>query len=361
LPEQSVLLVLGNSTGGIGTHVAALAAACTAAGWQVTVCGPAPADQLFGFSGTGATFAGLPIGLAMLSNRSRRRTLRELAGHHAVVHAHGLQAGVVVGLVCRNQSHLVMTWHNAPLSRGLRRWVHVRLERMAARRAEITIGASDDLVVRARRAGAGDARFVPVAPPPVAAPSADRPALRRALSLGDRPLVLAVGRLHRQKRFDVLVTAAAAWRQRVPVPAVLIAGEGPERDVLQGMASALGVDVRLLGQRHDVADLMSVADVVVLPSAWEARPLAAQEALAAGRALVATPVGGVPSLVGSAAVLVPVGDAEALASAVAHLLDDPEARRRLEREALAQAAVWPDATAVAARLMAVYAELRDRS
>jgi glycosyltransferase involved in cell wall biosynthesis len=142
---------------------------------------------------------------------------------------------------------------------------------------------------------------------------------------------------------------------------VLIAGEGPERDVLQGMASALGVDVRLLGQRHDVADLMSVADVVVLPSAWEARPLAAQEALAAGRALVATPVGGVPSLVGSAAVLVPVGDAEALASAVAQLLDDPEARRRLEREALAQAAVWPDATAVAARLMAVYAELRDRS
>ena len=52
---------------------------------------------------------------------------------------------------------------------------------------------------------------------------------------------------------------------------------------------------------------MAIADVVVLPSEWEARPLVAQEALAAGRALVATAVGGVPSLVGSAAVLVPVG------------------------------------------------------
>jgi glycosyltransferase involved in cell wall biosynthesis len=185
--------------------------------------------------------------------------------------------------------------------------------------------------------------------------------LRRSFELGDRPVVLAVGRLHRQKRFDVLVSAAAGWQHRIPVPAVLIAGEGPERELLQSRASELGVDVRLLGQRHDIADLMSIADVIVLPSSWEARPLAAQEALSAGRALVATPVGGVPSLVGSAAVLVPVGNPDSLAAAVAQLLDDPDARHRLERLALARAAEWPDAEAVANQLVAVYIELVDRS
>jgi glycosyltransferase involved in cell wall biosynthesis len=362
LPERSLLLVLGNSTGGIGTHVAALAAACTTAGWRVSVCGPAATDELFGFSAAGSAFTALPVGLRMLTSRSQRRTLLALAARHDVVHAHGLQAGVVVGLVCRGlPAHLVVSWHNAPLSRGVRRWLHVLLEQVAARRAQVTIGASDDLVVRARRAGAKDARFVPVAPPAVAAPSAEPGTLREAFELGDRPVVLAVGRLHRQKRFDVLVYAAAGWQQRVPAPVVLIAGEGPERESLLSRAAELGVDVRLLGQRRDIADLMSIADVVVLPSSWEARPLAAQEALAAGRALVATPVGGVPSLVGSAAVLVPVGNPDSLAAAVAQLLDDPAARHRLERLALARAAEWPDAEAVANQLLAVYAELVDRS
>jgi glycosyltransferase involved in cell wall biosynthesis len=201
---------------------------------------------------------------------------------------------------------------------------------------------------------------VPVAPPVLPAPTADPASLRRSLHLGEAPVILAVGRLHKQKRFDVLVSAAARWRQRLPRPVVLIAGEGPERKGLQRKASELGVDVRLLGQRNDVTDLLGIADVVVLPSSWEARPLAAQEALTAGRALVATAVGGIPSLVGSAALLIPAGNPDALASAVVQLLDDPEARHRLEGQALAQAALWPDAAEVAAQLMAVYAELGGR-
>ncbi|MDX6214187.1 MAG: hypothetical protein QOF82_3274 [Frankiales bacterium] len=362
MAERQLLLVLGNSTGGIGTHVSSLAAACGEAGYVVTVCGPASTDTLFGFSHAGSRFVGLPIGLGLLASASGRRSLRALLRGSTIVHAHGLQAGVVVGLLAGRLPHLhvVVSWHNAPLSGGVRRLLHILLERLAARGAEVTIGASDDLVVRAIRAGAVDARLVPVAPPTLRAPTADPASLRRRLELGEAPVVVAVGRLHEQKRFDVLVSAAARWRQRVPRPVVLIAGEGPERESLQRRASELDVDVRLLGQRNDVADLMSIADVVVLPSSWEARPLAAQEALAAGRALVATAVGGIPSLVGSAAVLIPVGNPDALASAVAQLLDDPESRHRLEGEALAQAASWPDAADVAAQLMAIYAELGGR-
>jgi glycosyltransferase involved in cell wall biosynthesis len=349
-----LLLVLGNSTGGIGTHVASVAASCVAAGDRVTVCGPAPTDELFEFAGT---FVPLPVGLPMLLRLSHRRALLSLVRKNSVVHAHGLQAGVVVGVVARRSStRVVVTWHNAPLSSGPRRWLHVLLERVAARLADVTIGASDDLVVRARRAGTADARFVPVAPAALGAPSADRAELRARLNIADVPVVLGLGRLHSQKRFDVLVSAAAGWRGRDPVPVVLIAGEGPQRESLQRQAEALGVDVRLLGRRSDVADLMSIADVVVLPSSWEARPLVAQEALTAGRALVATAVGGVPSLVGPAAVLVPVGKPEAVTSAVARLLDDPDYRHRLEHDALERAATWPAAEAVAARLRALYAE-----
>lgn len=357
MADRSLLLVLGDSTGGIGTHVVALTQACVSAGYAVTVCAPQATDAVFDFAACGAVFVALPIRVPMLADSSARRALRELVRRHDVVHAHGLQAGVVVGLAGHAHGKLVVSWHNAPLSSGARRWLHGRLERLAARRATITIGASEDLVVRARRAGASDARFVPVAPPRLDRPIADPATVRHDLGLGEQPVVLAVGRLHRQKRFDVLVAAAARWARRTPPPVVLIAGEGPEREALQRQVSRLGVDVRLLGQRQDISDLMSVAEVVVLPSSWEARPLVAQEALGAGRALVATPVGGVPSLVGSAAVLVPVGKVDALASAVAALLDDARARHRLEQQALSRAAEWPDAQDVADRLMAVYAEL----
>lgn len=347
-----LLLVLGDSTGGIGTHVASLAAECAKAGDHVTVCGPAATQDVFGFT---ADFVPLPVRLAMLGSRRARQALLSVVRNNSVVHAHGLQAGVVVGVVARRTPALVVvTWHNAPLSRGPRRWAHVLLERVAARLADVTVGASDDLVVRARRAGAARAVFLPVAPPPLHEPTADRETLRAREGVVDVPVVLAIGRLHRQKRFDVLVAAAALWQDRTPTPVVLIAGDGPERTTLVQQALGLHVDVRLLGRRTDVADLLAIADVVVLPSEWEARPLVAQEALRAGRALVATPVGGVPSLVGSAAVLVPVGRPEALAAAVVRLLDDPDHRERLQRDALARAAAWPDAASVAGRLRSIY-------
>jgi glycosyltransferase involved in cell wall biosynthesis len=79
-----------------------------------------------------------------------------------------------------------------------------------------------------------------------------------------------------------------------------------------------------------------------------------------GRALVATPVGGVPALVGDAALLVPVGDVAALAAAVLSLLVDQGLRRRLEQDALEQAASWPDSHQVSAELMALYDEIARR-
>ncbi|TBL26459.1 glycosyltransferase, partial [Verrucosispora sp. SN26_14.1] len=198
----------------------------------------------------------------------------------------------------------------------------------------------------------------PVAAPELPAPRRGRAAVRAEFGVAaDQPLILSVGRLHPQKRYDVLVDAAARWRERVPPPAVVIAGSGPAYLPLAARISAARAPVTLLGHRTDVADLLAGADLAVVTSDWEARQLFAQEALRVGVPLVATEVGGLPDLVGDAAVLVPPGDVDAVDAAVGDLLDDAPRRAELGRQGVARAATWPTEAQTVAQLVALYAEL----
>ena len=115
-----------------------------------------------------------------------------------------------------------------------------------------------------------------------------------------------------------------------------------------------GLRVTLVGASDDVASWLRAADLALLPSRWEARALVAQEALLSGLPLVATRVGGVPELVGDAAVLVDPDDPGAAADAVLALADDPTARRALAEAGLRQASSWPDEDDVADDLVRVY-------
>ena len=98
---------------------------------------------------------------------------------------------------------------------------------------------------------------------------------------GVRPLVVAVGRLHPQKGYDVLLDALGRWSGRSSAPLFAIAGDGPLQDELADRVAAERLPVVLLGRRGDVADLLGAADVCVLPSRWEGSPFTAQEALRA--------------------------------------------------------------------------------
>jgi glycosyltransferase involved in cell wall biosynthesis len=260
-------------------------------------------------------------------------------------------------------SPLVATWHNAPLTGRGRRALHAALERFAARRADVTLGASEDLAERARAAGGRDVRFAPVAAPPLAPPTRTALDTRRSLGLGTRPVLLAVTRLAPQKRLDLLVAAAAGWDDGPDSPVLLVAGDGDPavRAALLEQARGAGVPLRLLGHRADVADLLAVATALVLPSEWEARPLVVQEAMRAGLPVVATAVGGVPGLVGDAAVLVPPDDPAALREAIAQLLADPAEQARLAAAGRARAAGWPDVGQMVADLEQLYLDLRWRS
>lgn len=325
-----VLQVLATSTGGVGQHVRSVATRLAAAGVEVTVACPPETQRVFGFE------RHVPVAVGSRpapSDVSTLRRLRALSRVHDVVHAHGLRAGALV------PAGGVVTWHNAQLT-GSR--LGAALERRVAHRAAVTLAASGDLAERARALGARDVRLAPVAAPALR-PTGTDPGL-------PRPLVLAVGRLHPQKGYDVLLAARHAFGDCT----VAVAGDGP----LAAQLAAQAPDVRWLGRREDVADLLAAADVVVLPSRWEARSLTAQEALRAGRPLVAAAVGGLPDLLGDGALLVPPGDATALAGAVRRLLADPAEAAALAARGAAVAAGWPDEDAVAAHLHALYEELR---
>ncbi len=361
LAGKRVALVLATSTGGVGRHVRTLAAGLPAHGVRVRVLGPAATEDLFGFTGAGAEFVAVEIG-----SRPGPRAVGALRRLQSglcdtdVVHAHGLRAGLLAGVAVSRRAPYVVTRHNAVLGGGPRRRLVTPLEVAVARRACVTLAVSADLADRVRQVGGRDVRVLAVPAPRLPSGVAAAAGVRADLGAGERPLVLAVGRLHAQKGFDTLVAAAGRWARRTPPPVVAIAGEGPDRPRLAALVAANGSDVRLLGYRADVSGLLAAADVVVLPSQWEGSPLAAQEALAAGRPLVATAVGGVPDLVGDGAVLVAPDDPAALAAAVAVLLDDPAAGVALAARGVARAATWPDEAATAAAAARVYAELLGR-
>ncbi len=143
------------------------------------------------------------------------------------------------------------------------------------------------------------------------------------------PLVLAAGRLHPVKGFDVLLRAMPL----LPRVHVLIAGEGGGRAALSALAGELGVADRLHlpGWRHDMAGLLAAADVLACPSRHEPLGNVVLEALSAGCPVVASRTAGPVELIepGATGLLVPVEDAPALAAAIAAVLSDPALSARL--------------------------------
>ncbi|MFJ8156923.1 glycosyltransferase family 4 protein [Streptomyces sp. NPDC094468] len=352
--------VLGGGNAGSSAHVRSLAAGLVARGVRVTVCAPAEADRAYGFSGVGADHVHVPRS----SDPGSVAALRAACTDADLVHAHGLHASfrAVLALSGR-RTPLVVTWHSRAEAEGARAHLLRMLERRVARTATVVLGTTSDLVDRARRTGARDARLAAVTLPGLRRPQEgdetdrQRPKLRAELGAMGRPLLVAVGSLDRHRGYDVLLDAARAWCRLDPVPLLVIAGEGPLRPVLQRRIEAEELPVRLLGARDDVPHLLAAADLALLTSSWESRSVLAQEALHAGVPLVATAVGGVPDLVGDAAALVPYGDAVALADTVLRLLGDPERREELREKGTRQAASWPTEDETVTQVLSVYDEL----
>ncbi len=412
--ELRIAQVLTASTGGIGRHVASMAVRMAAAGHQVQVfCteqtavshdfsipasspGSVVVRPLRALLGGGSGLAPATGSVSLRERSDHRRSGRAVSGQGGldqdeieldrggfpsaeragrgpmkrraaglglgsfdIVHAHGYKATVLAGpLATLSRRPLVSSWHNAILATGYRGVSGRALQRVSARMADLTLGASSDLVAQALALGARRARLGPVAAPAVPAPTEARSVTRSRLGIDDNQiLILTVGRLAPQKNLAMLTGIAARLRSRADLR-FLIAGEGPERTRLSEQIASGDLAVTLLGTRSDIPDLLQAADLALLTSTWEARALVAQEALRAGVPLISTRVGGIAELVGDAAVLVDLNATAEAATALLALADNPGYRERLRRRGLARAQTWPDEDAVATAVLACYAELR---
>ncbi len=154
--------------------------------------------------------------------------------------------------------------------------------------------------------------------------------------IGARPGDVVVGtitRLHDSKGNEYLVEAARQVLDRRPAARFFLAGEGPLRASLEAQArkANLGDRFVFLGFVRDVARLLSAFDIDVFPSLWEGTPLTVFEAVAAGRAIVATNADGLVDVLvdGRDSLIVPKRSAAALADGIVRLIDDPGERARL--------------------------------
>ncbi|MFN8098080.1 MAG: glycosyltransferase family 4 protein [Dermatophilaceae bacterium] len=379
-----VLLVVGRSTGGIGTHVADLATRLRHLGVEVRIATDDLTADRFGWSAALRVWPGRG-GLAARAGRVVE--LRRWCGGADIVHAHGQQAGILAAALLgprsagpprtgetrrrgrgRGTPRLVISLHNDPPPLGgpaglLAGGVLGR----ALARADLVAGASSDLVGRATAAGATRAQLAEVPSPRVpgllaadATVRAEaRHGIRQELGIADgTSLVLTVSRIAPQKDLATLVDAA----DRIEAPILWIVAGSGDADLLAGLRARVAesaAPVRFVGAIPDPGRMLLAADVFALTSRWEARALVVQEAMAAGVPVVAPAVGGLPDLLTGAGQIVPQGDSNALAAAIDAVLGDGPGAAAMAARARARAGTWLDGDGAARRWLRIYRDLAD--
>lgn len=160
----------------------------------------------------------------------------------------------------------------------------------------------------------------------------DRETIIRELGIAsDAKIIGIVARLDPIKNHRCLISAMQKVKGHFPDAMLLVIGDGPLRSELEELAAAVELQesIRFLGTRKDIPQLLSVLDIFVLCSLSEGQPLTILEAMAAGKPLVATAVGGIPEVIGEGVdgIVVPSNDADKLADALLELLREERKRR----------------------------------
>ncbi len=293
---------------------------------------------------------------AWLLNRALRRAKIDL------VHTNSLKAHFIGGLAAR-LAHRPLVWHVRDLlgeDEGL------GLLRRAARMLQPHVIAISQAVARQFTGLPVEVAVIPNGIPlDKFTPGPAPPKLHAELGLAPYDQVVAVvGRLTPWKGHMNLLEAVSMLTESCPSLKVVVVGEvafwEPEYEQqLKQRASQLGLDERVVwaGFRSDVADILRLCDVFVLPSVNEPFGRAIIEAMAVGRAVVATASGGVPEIVvdGETGLLVPAEDPHALAQAMAALLADPQKAQQMGEKGRARACKHFSADRVAKQVQEVYA------
>lgn len=402
-----VLELSAQAAGGVRAHIRQVSQLLAKDGHQVLLAGPSnvisPAPDAVG----GACLRTYQIDIGARpsgADLKALRQLKQLAATVEVIHAHGLRAGALAVLAAKRlpaakRPRVVVTLHNLPVGSAPTRLVGKALHLVVVKGADYVLTVSPDLLEKAKQLGlkAGEIAVVP-APArslsdctgtassetdfgttasldPASGPGAgfgpgagsgpgigsgsgvdagSGCASSSEASFGAAPCLLTVARLAPQKGLDLLLETATLIKQRGIDFTWLVAGDGPLKAQLNQQIAAADLPVKLLGRREDIGALLSQADVVVQTSYWEGQPLTLREAMQAGRAIVATDVGGSAyTLAGCGQLVEP--QADPLADAVVAVISDPKRRETLEAASRAAVAKIPGETQLREQLDRVLA------
>jgi uncharacterized membrane protein, putative virulence factor len=382
-----VLELSAQAAGGVRAHIRQVSQLLAKDGHQVLLAGPSnvisPAPGVVG----GACLRTYQIDIGARpsgADLKALRQLKQLAATVEVIHAHGLRAGALAVLAAKRlpaakRPRVVVTLHNLPVGSAPTRLVGKALHLVVVKGADYVLTVSPDLLEKAKQLGlkAGEIAVVP-APArgcvdcagtassetdfgttasldPASGPGAGSgPGASSAASSKAAPCLLTIARLAPQKGLDLLLEAATLIKQRGIDFTWLVAGDGPLKAQLNQQIDDAALPVKLLGRREDIGALLSQADVVVQTSYWEGQPLTLREAMQAGRAIVATDVGGSAyTLAGCGQLVEP--QADPLADAVVAVISDPKRRETLEAASRAAVAKIPGETQLREQLDRVLA------
>lgn len=285
---------------------------------------------------------GIPHFPVAFTKRIQRSVMKDIVSllnthHFDILHTHGGVAGLFGRWSARRcdrpprMVHTIHGIHYLHYRNMLLKYMYVYLERRLSRFTDAIIFVSD-----ADRERARCFRLVPDDKMVVIKNGIDFEAFASAASLKEGagpieldssfPVIGTVARLHRQKGLPYLFHAAKKIREAVPEAVVWIVGGGSLLPKLQKLGKKLALEesIFILGERKDVAQLMSRFDVFVLASLWEGLPYALLEAAALAKAVVATDVDGVREIVKHAetGLLVPAKDPEKLAETIVRLIQE---------------------------------------
>jgi glycosyltransferase involved in cell wall biosynthesis len=278
-----------------------------------------------------------------------------------LVHTHGYKADLY--------GYLATTRSTRPIAATCHNWTndtkrvqfYASLDRWILRHFAVVTAVSSSVGTALERAGIASQK-IRVIPNGIdldrfaAAPSDALPMLRR-----NATVIGMAGRLVSQKGFHDVIAAAPAILARFPETQFLIAGDGPQRPLLEQAARDTGVAHAFVfaGARSDMHRLYRAMDIFVLPSLNEGMPMTVLEAMAAGRTVVATRVGAIPELVGdgeSGRLFAP-GDRAALTAVLLDLLSDPDTRARMGAAGYSRVSRDYSSLAMARQYVSLYEQL----
>jgi glycosyltransferase involved in cell wall biosynthesis len=364
--ERRVLHVMRmTGVSGSESHLLYLTQALPKHGWRCSVLIPTPRPDRVARLVERLSTSCESVHVVQMRGDVAPAVLRELVralrnGRYDIAHAHLVHADwyLACASIFAHEVPLVSTKHNQDPFRQLAPFR--AMERAALSRYRTVIAISESLKAFTEDIARVPAVVVPYGVPLRARPSAGR---RRSPTLR----VLGVGRLTRQKGFDVAIRAFTSVRTELPRAQLEIAGEGEERESLSRLIEELGLTdaVSLLGERPDIPQLMEKADVLVHPARWEGFGLVLLEAMSAGLPIVASRAGAIPEVVDDevTGLLISPEDPQALAGVLLRMLRTPALGRQfaaagfsrlrsrfsLERMAADTAAVYESSLAPSGR------------